>query len=101
MVGRISPNISDISRVGFEAGPSFLYYNEMHFTPKSWSDRAYSTNFINKYTVGLSLKTNCEIAIFPFLGAEMALNANINKYQSFIVIEICFLIGKVRNKNTK
>ena len=38
MVGRIFPNISDICRVGFEAGPSFLYYKERHFTPESWSD---------------------------------------------------------------
>ena len=90
MVGRIFPNISDICRVGFEAGPSFLYYKERHFKPESWSDKG---------TVGLSLKTNLEIAVLPVLGAEMAFNANINKYHPYIVIELSILIGKVRHKN--
>lgn len=102
MAGRISPNISSKGRVGFETGPSFLYYKEMHFTPGGgWFGGNYSTNFIEKYTFGLSLRTNIEIAIFPFLGAEIALNANINKYQSYIVIELYLLIGIVQNKNTK
>jgi len=103
-LGRTSPNISSTSnvRVGYEIGPSFLFYKEAHFTPGgSWFGGNYNTNYTKKFTFGLSLRTNVEFIFFNSFWADMALSINVNKYRSFGALELDLLIGKLRNKKTK
>lgn len=86
-------------RFGIEGGPSWVNYNSTNFIAHSsgYFSSNYETSHTIENTVGLSLRAKAEFPFSKYFGIECAGFANLNKFKSFVGIELYLTFGLVRN----
>ena len=93
------PTSNQWLRFGIEAGPAWVNYSVANFTPQS-SVPFFGSNYIitreTKNSIGFSFEVKTEFPISRFVGLEMSVHTNLNKYQSIFGINFCFTAGLVR-----
>ncbi len=88
-------------RFGVECGPSLILYNRAHFIYEIHGGAYggnYGIHYSFQYSAGLSLRAKAEFPLTRFLGLEIAAISNINKYQSYVGVDLNLTLGYVRDR---
>lgn len=92
-------------RTGIEAGISLIQYSEARYTPydPGWgvlfgATQNYNVHYSDYSSAGISLRGKVEFPLAPWTGFEIALSGNINRYRSYVGIEVYWMIGRVRDR---
>jgi hypothetical protein len=103
-------------RFGIELGLSWLTYSKLKFNKIAPFYKYYSINgdtfsrlIINNYSterslssaIGFSMRTKIELPLTRIMGLELAVYANINKFQTYIGLEAYLSFGFIREKIQK
>jgi hypothetical protein len=87
-------------RVGFEAGPSWIWYNftELQINPNYPGLFEYKYNKIHtvKSSAGLSMAMKADFPFLSFFGYDLTFFGIINKLQSVVGLDICIDLGMVK-----
>jgi hypothetical protein len=93
-------------RFGFEAGPSWVRWNNAEFDlnpnyDPDWPlpQYKYLKSHVVKNTIGLSLAAKTEFQPLEFFGIGLSVYSVINRIQSVIGLELCLELGRVLPKN--
>jgi hypothetical protein len=95
------PLSAKLIRFGVECGPSLILYIRAHFLYDIHGGGNYSNYGITysyQYSAGLSLRAKAEFPLTRFLGLELAAISNINKYQSYVGVDLNLTLGYVRDR---
>jgi len=95
-------------RWGIEAGPAWMNYRELVFTPISeeicvweicWTrSKNYETEEISATLGGFTVRAKLDFGGAKRIGGEFAVLRNINKYRNFVGFELYLTLGLVNSK---
>lgn len=92
------PTLASKLRYGLEGGFSHIKYKETIFQPYNNYQRNYSTSYVDKIVIGLSLRAKMKFPLTNVIGIEVAAMLNINQIRPFMAVEFRIQLGKVRER---
>ena len=96
---------SPSAKLGLEAGFSIIDYKKARFERQSsggfFSAANYKIEKKSEISFGLHLRAKAEVMFNGGVGMELAVISNINKFQSYVGVEIAFNLGMLRRKTAQ